>query len=55
MGRVLPRSTMTIVSSTHMSSGKRKGITAKARWAISMDRRNGRAAVAPTWTPRIVP
>ena len=48
MGRVSPRSRMTIVSSTHMSPGKRKGITANAHYAISMNRRNGRAAVAPT-------
>ena len=41
MGRVSPHSRMTIVSSTHLSPGKRKGITAKAREAMSMNLRKG--------------
>ena len=51
IGRVLPRFWMTIVSSTHMSPGKRNGCTVEALYAMSIKRRNGRAAVAPTWTP----
>ena len=43
------------MSSTHMSLGKRKGCTAYARYAMSMNRTKGRAAVAPAWTPWIVP
>ena len=43
------------MSSTHMSPWKRNGSTAKALYAMSMKHRNGRAAVAPAWTPWIVP
>ena len=43
------------MSSTHMSPGKQNGCTAEARYAMSMKRRNGRAAVAPAWTPWMVP
>ena len=39
------------MSSTHMSPGKRDGCTLEALYAMSMKRRNGRAAVAPAWTP----
>ena len=41
--------------STHTSPGKQNGSTAKALYAMSMKRRNRRAAVAPAWTPWIVP
>ena len=41
--------------STHMSPGKRKGCTAKARYAMSMKRTPGRAAIASAWTPWVVP
>ena len=43
------------MSPTNMSPRKRHGSTAKALYAMSMKRRNGRAAVAPAWTPWIVP
>ena len=43
------------MSSTHMSPGKRNGCTAEALYAMSMKRRNGRAAVAPAWTPWMGP
>ena len=41
--------------STHMSPGKRKGCTVEAQYAMSMKHKNGRAAVAPEWTPWMVP
>ena len=44
-----------MVSSTHISSGKRKDCTAKALHAMSMNPTNGRAAVVHVWTPWIVP
>ena len=43
------------MSSTYMSPGKRNGCTAQALYVMSMKRRNARAAVAPAWTPGIVP
>ena len=43
------------MSSTHISPGKRKGCTTEAPYAMSMKRRNGRAAVAHAWTPWLVP
>ena len=43
------------MSSTHMSPRKRKGSTVEDRYAMSMNRKNGSAAVAPAWTPWIVP